>query len=163
MKFTGIIAMSKNRVIGDKGKLPWHYADDMKFFKQQTINGNLIMGHNTWKNMGILALKSRITWVMMRKNEYGWASLIDEPRAAMVNLFTDTTQLPPDTHYLVAGGLEIYSLFMPRIEEFYVTYIQKDYEGDTVMPEFENLFEKNQIEFESPELVIKKFYARKIP
>jgi dihydrofolate reductase len=163
MKFTGIIAMSQNRVIGDKGKLPWHYAEDLKFFKQQTINGHLIMGHNTWKGMGILALKSRITWVMMRKNDYGWTSLIDEPRSAMVNIITDSVQLPPQYNYLVAGGLEIYNLFMPRIDEFFVTYIKKDYEGDTVMPPFEDNFVKSEVIFTSPELEIKKLYERKVP
>jgi len=46
---------------------------------------------------------------------------------------------------IVAGGKSIYELFMPYITEFYVTHIDKEYEGDTYMSLFEDKFSKKEI------------------
>lgn len=60
-----IAAMSNNRVIGKDGRLPWgKNKEDMKFFKQMTTGGLLVMGNTTFKNVGILP--ERWTFVLTR-------------------------------------------------------------------------------------------------
>ena len=37
-----VAAMSSNRVIGNNGELPWHFSEDLKFFKKLILNLSLI-------------------------------------------------------------------------------------------------------------------------
>lgn len=36
MKYTAIVAMTIDGVIGKNGTIPWHYSDDLKHFKKIT-------------------------------------------------------------------------------------------------------------------------------
>ena len=47
MILTLIVAMSKNRVIGRDGDLPWRLPNDLKHFKQVTMGKPIIMGRKT--------------------------------------------------------------------------------------------------------------------
>ena len=53
MNINIIAAISKNRVIGNKGKIPWHISKDLKYFQKLTTGkGNaVLMGFNTWKSL----------------------------------------------------------------------------------------------------------------
>ena len=46
-----IVAIAKNNVIGKGNKLPWHYPEDMKYFKEMTTNNTVIMGEMTFKSI----------------------------------------------------------------------------------------------------------------
>lgn len=46
-----IVATSKDSVIGVAGKLPWNCPEDMKFFRDKTINTNVIMGRKTFESL----------------------------------------------------------------------------------------------------------------
>ena len=39
--FHAIAAMSENRVIGANGKIPWHIAEDFRWFKHKTMGDTL--------------------------------------------------------------------------------------------------------------------------
>ena len=148
MKFTGIIAMAKNRVIGANNKLPWYYKEDLQFFKEKTWGGNVIMGRKTYDGLGRVSLPNRQLWVL--------TSYQNTPEIDKVNFFSNPAELP-NLDFWVAGGLSVYQLTMPIISEFYVTYIQRDYEGDTVMPEFEHLFACQEIIKSTPLFEIKRY------
>lgn len=47
-----IAAMTKNRVIGNHGKIPWHIPEDFKHFKETTLGCPIIMGRNTYISIG---------------------------------------------------------------------------------------------------------------
>lgn len=51
MAIIGIIAISKNFAIGRRGKLPWHYSEDLKFFKRTTMDNAIVMGSRTWLSL----------------------------------------------------------------------------------------------------------------
>jgi dihydrofolate reductase len=155
--FKAIAAMAKNRVIGKENKLPWHLPEDFKFFKQQTIGQHLIMGRKTFENVGVLS--KRAIWVMTRTNTYGWDEL--SQKNSLVKIVTKVEDLVPQVPvYWVCGGAEIYKMFLPQISEFYVTEIQKDYEGDALMPAFEDQFKKKDLVLENSDFKIFKYYER---
>jgi dihydrofolate reductase len=111
--------------------------------------------------MGVPYLSNRVIWVMMRNNTYGWLQMgyPQGGHANMVNIVTRVEDLP-DGDYFVAGGASIYTAFMPHISEFYVTYLKHDYEGDTVMPAFEEPFKQEEVIFENDNMTIKRLYNR---
>ncbi|MDE5285609.1 MAG: dihydrofolate reductase, partial [Buchnera aphidicola] len=52
MNISLIAALSKNLVIGRNNKIPWYIAEDLKWFKKNTIHKNIIMGRVTWQSIG---------------------------------------------------------------------------------------------------------------
>jgi len=46
-----IIATSQNGVIGQGNSMPWHYPEDLKWFKEMTLGGVLIMGRKTFESL----------------------------------------------------------------------------------------------------------------
>ncbi|MEK6896379.1 MAG: dihydrofolate reductase, partial [Nanoarchaeota archaeon] len=49
MELILIAAQARNRVIGKQGELPWHISEDLKRFKQLTLNHPVIMGRKTYE------------------------------------------------------------------------------------------------------------------
>ena len=47
-----IYAVSSNGVIGKEGGLPWHYPEDLKYFKRITNGHTVIMGRKTFDSVG---------------------------------------------------------------------------------------------------------------
>src|SRR4029078_1932129 len=61
-----IVAMSKNRVIGANGAIPWHLPEELKRFKVLTMGHHIIMGRKTWDSIGRL-LPGRETVIVTRQ------------------------------------------------------------------------------------------------
>ena len=46
-----VVAMDKNRLIGKNGQLPWHNKEDLRHFRNTTINQTILMGSKTFLNL----------------------------------------------------------------------------------------------------------------
>jgi dihydrofolate reductase len=46
-----IVGAARNGVIGQGLKIPWHYPEDLKWFKKNTLNGVLVMGRKTYESL----------------------------------------------------------------------------------------------------------------
>jgi hypothetical protein len=57
-------------------------------------------------------------------------------------------------YLIVAGGAKTYVKLLPYITEFYVTHVNGNYDGDTFMPPFEDLFTQQE--------VVKEFDGHKV-
>ena len=136
-----IAAMSQNRVIGIGDKLPWHYSEDFKWFKKNTLDQDIIMGRITFQGLpGILPRRIHhvLTKDMSKMGFKGEVWL----NPGSVKVHENFDNLPENGW--VCGGAEIYEQLLPRCEEFLLTIIKEDIEltEDAVrMPEFEHLFE----------------------
>lgn len=124
--------MADNRVIGNKGDIPWHLPEDFKWFKQTTMGHILVMGRKTYESIG-RPLPGRETFVFSRT-----------PRdISGVRNFTDLSMLETletDKTIWIAGGSEIYRQMLPKCSELYLTRVHRNIEGDTYLPEFEDQF-----------------------
>lgn len=131
-----IAAMSLNRVIGAGNKIPWHLPEDFKWFKQMTIGHVIVMGRKTFESIG-KPLPNRKTIVLTRS---GGAI----PGAETVS---DLAQIDPDNpaiagrEIFICGGAQIYEQALPMCSDLYLTLVNREVEGDTFFPPFENLFE----------------------
>ncbi len=67
--FSIIAAIGKNNELGKDNKLIWYLPNDLKFFKNTTMNKKIIMGSNTFKSLGRL-LPNREHIVLSSKNDY---------------------------------------------------------------------------------------------
>ena len=128
---TAIVAMSRNRAIGLNGKIPWHLPEDLRWFKERTLGGALIMGRKTYDSIG-RPLPGRKTYVVSRTADIAGVEMIRD-----LNSF-DFQSI--ETPVYVVGGSEIYAQLLPRCTDLYVTQLLTDAEGDTFMPPFEHDF-----------------------
>ncbi|MGR3983995.1 MAG: dihydrofolate reductase, partial [Gammaproteobacteria bacterium] len=76
-----IVAMTRDRVIGVDGRLPWHYREDMRRFKRRTMGCAVIMGRVTWDSLGRKALPGRRNIVLSRRAVAGVEHYDDIGRA----------------------------------------------------------------------------------
>ena len=156
MKLIAIVAMSANRVIGRDGKLPWHYPEDLKFFKKTTLGHPVLMGRATFDS--ILAaigkpLPGRQNIVLSRSLE---------PRED-VTILREISELrdacESDETVFVIGGARIFADLLPRCDGFYLTHIAKEFEGDVCLPPFEHLFRLKEVIGTSGDLEFRYYEA----
>ena len=52
-------AIGRNNELGKDNKLIWYIPDDLKFFKENTINHTIVMGYNTFLSLPKLLEKRK--------------------------------------------------------------------------------------------------------
>jgi dihydrofolate reductase len=123
-----IVAVEKNQGIGIRGSLPWpHLHQDMKFFKNKTTNNCIIMGRKTWESIGSKPLLNRINVVCTRGNVSG----ADHYSHNLDNLLDYCKINYPDKEIFVIGGGAIYDYFFSKVDKFYITEINAEFNCDT--------------------------------
>lgn len=141
----GIAAMSSNRVIGKDNKLPWHLSVDLKRFKKLTDGHVVIMGRKTYESIGA-PLPKRINIVLSSRNIQGVSTLPSV--TSLMNVLEAPTFL--SRKVFVIGGGSVYAELMPFCNEFHLTVLNEQHDGDTFMPHFEDEFAGYYVEEASP-------------
>ena len=142
-----IAAMSKNRVIGVDGKIPWHISEDLKFFKRTTLGHIIVMGRKTYDSLG-KPLPGRENWVVSRSAEISGT-----------RVFRSLEEIPDPTdgrQLYVIGGAELYAALLSRCSEILLTHVSLDVQGDTWFPEFENTFDAGEVLETGPHYEIRR-------
>jgi len=125
-----IVAMAKNRVIGAKGAIPWHLPEELKRFKRLTLGHHMIMGRRTWESIGRL-LPGRTSVIVTRQRGYR------VPGAKVVHSLDEAlAACGADDEIFVIGGAELYAQALARAGRLYVTTVDADIPGDTLMPDY---------------------------
>lgn len=127
----GIAAVDRKGAIGKGGKLPWHYAADMKFFRETTTGHAVVMGRKTWLAIS-KPLKNRLNIVLSRDTDI-------DPQESLI-VFSDVESVLSfnnslTTDLFVIGGAQIYEVFLPHIEKWIITEVPLTVQGaDAFMP-----------------------------
>ncbi len=123
-----IVAISKNGIIGKAGTLPWHLPEDLKYFKQTTLQHPILMGRKTYESIG-KALPERQNIVLTRQPKW------QAPNITTIHQVSDLQNLTLIHHEVfVIGGAEIYQLCYPHCQKIYLTLIDQEVDGDTYFP-----------------------------
>ena len=126
-----IVAMAKNRVIGANGVIPWRLPHELQLFKRVTMGHHIVMGRKTWESIGRL-LPGRTTVIVTRQQDYAvaGAKVADSLASALA-------ACAGDSEVFVIGGGELYRLALPLAHRIYLTTVDADPVGDTLMPDFD--------------------------
>ena len=125
-----IAAVARNGVIGHGGAIPWRIPEDMRHFKRTTTDHAIIMGRKTYDEFK-RPLPNRRNLVVSRQ-----PGLVLEGCEVVSNL-DDAIALVSDPEPFIIGGGEIYRLALPKITRMYLTYIDRDVEGDVRFPDYD--------------------------
>ena len=127
-----IAALTRSRVIGRQGEMPWHIAEELKHFKQLTAGHTLIMGRKTFESLGNRPLPERNTVVVSRTlAETNHVDVCRTLHGALEQAKTYGTEI------FIAGGAEIYRQALPLADALYLSWIKEDHDGDAHFPEFD--------------------------
>ena len=129
MKLSIIVAHDPNLVIGKDGELPWHFSEDLKFFKKMTMGSPILMGRGVFEELNEKPLPGRENVVLSRSKTYEHVptfSSIDEA----LDYLSDQEQV------FIIGGGEIYRQTIDQVDELIITQVKKKYDGDTHFPEY---------------------------
>lgn len=129
-----VVAVSENQVIGKDNRLLWRLSNDMKFFKNLTMGGVLIMGRKTFESIG-KALPGRVNIVVTRQNNKLPEDVIsaDSIAEALNKAKTLSKEI------FIIGGGEIYKQTIEHAERIYLTRVHTNIEGDTFFPELDTM------------------------
>ena len=135
-KIVLVAGMARDRTIGLHGKIPWHYPDDMRFFKVVTMGTALVMGRKTLESIG-RALPGRDNIVVTRDPE---ALAKAQPGVFAVASLDEAIALATKRGakaVSVIGGGEIYEAALPIADAMVLTYVPEDGGGDVFFPAFD--------------------------
>ena len=125
-----IAAMTKAHIIGKNNQLPWHIAEDLQNFKKLTAGNTVIMGRKTYESIGRpLPNRNNIVVSTMMPATDGVTicktvpEAIEKAKAFQKDIF-------------IIGGATIYEQTLPLADRVVISYIKKDYDGDTYFPNF---------------------------
>ena len=127
-----IAAMTKKRVIGRNGTLPWHMSEDLKLFKRLTTGNIVIMGRKTFDSIG-KPLPNRRNFVISR-------SIKEDEKITGVFYFKtaedaiEAAQSGEEKLFII-GGASIYAQMIDKADRLYISMVEDDYEGDAYFPE----------------------------
>jgi len=160
-----IVAMAPNRVIGYKGGIPWHYKEDLKWFKKFTMGKTLVMGWNTYNSLPVklegrkicVITKSWTPSLILQSTKFKADKVYFRFPPGYKNLKDATFNPKEFSDSIVAGGAKTYALLMPYIEDMFVTHIADEYPGDSYMPEFESQFNYQEIVEETKDFTIVRY------
>ena len=129
MKVTFIVAMDKNRVIGNGNDIPWRIPRDWNYVKETTQGHAIIMGRKNLESIGRV-LPERRNIVLTRNQDFFFeeceiAHSIEEVFELCEN----------EQEIFIFGGEEIYRAFLPYAEKMHITKIHHEFKGDTFFPE----------------------------
>lgn len=130
-----IAAVAANGVIGDDDDMPWHYSEDLRRFKETTMDHPVVMGRTTYESIANRIggpLPGRANVVMSRSTpglpeDVVLVHSVEEAMAEVENM---------DDIAFITGGATVYEQFLPHADEMLLTEIHEEYDGDTYFPEW---------------------------
>lgn len=124
-----IAAMGNNRVIGNKGKIPWYLPADFAHFKKTTMGHPVIMGRTTFESIGKpLPGRTNIVLTTRPLSQEGIVVFADLSSAVAY-----AKTLSPKV--FVIGGARVYAEALPIADRLHLTRIDGLFDGDTFFPE----------------------------
>lgn len=131
-----IVATDQDLLIGKKDSvngMPWHLPEDLKFFKETTINQTIVMGKTTYQAIG-RPLPNRQT-IVVTKSDF------KDERVIIKNDLIETIQSYQNAKQdlYICGGASIYKQSLPFCDELIISRVPGKHQGETHFPNFSHL------------------------
>jgi len=130
-----IAAVSENNAIGLNNNLLWRLSDDLKRFKELTLNKVVVMGQKTFESLPIKPLPNRTNIVISDDLEFIY------PTCIVSNNIESTLEKFKYFSYseevFIIGGGSIYKQFFNLSNKLYITKVHENFEADTFFLEID--------------------------
>jgi dihydrofolate reductase len=129
---TIIVAIGNNYVIGKDGWMPWNLPEDLRHFKQKTLNHTVVMGRKTFEAIG-RPLPKRRNIVVTRDPRWHFEGV---EVIGDLESFLQANQ-KCDEEIFIAGGAQIYQAALPFADRMIISHIDTEIDGDTYFPKWD--------------------------
>ena len=144
-----IVCVDEKWGIGKKNDLLFSIPEDMKFFRETTLNKVIVMGSNTLKSFpNGKPLKNRTNVVLFPGGEKRDDCIVVD---SLSELSAELKKYPGDDVFIV-GGAMFYKTMLPYCSEVLVTKVSEDgnaevfYENLDKLPEFTCVYQSEELE-----------------
>ncbi len=134
MEIILIAAMAANRVIGRKGKIPWHIPAEQRFFRDTTWGFPLVMGRKTYESIG-RPLPGRRNIIISRQT-----GLVISGCDVTSSLIEAIRLCGMVKKVFIIGGAQIFVEAMPLADTIILSTLQREIDGDVYFPEIPEKF-----------------------
>lgn len=124
-----IAAIDQNLGLGKDGELLIKNKEDMKHFKQTTLNHKVVMGRKTYESIG-KPLPNRTNIILSRDVNYKVDGCI------VINDIQSILDMSENEDIFIIGGGEIYTLFLDYSKKIILSEFDDILEADTIFPSF---------------------------
>ena len=130
-----LVAMAKNRVIGLNNDLPWSLPEDLRHFKEYTLDKPIVMGRKTFESIG-RPLPHRLNIVISQS----------VPKIKGAHVFTNVDEAIQfasnynknknfEDEVIVIGGAQIFKETIVQMKKLVLTKVDCEINGDVYYPE----------------------------
>ena len=130
-----IVAIGENSEIGKNNDLLWHLPEDMKFFKETTQKGTVIMGRKNWESIPerFRPLPYRENIVITKNTHFS------ADGAVVFHTWSDCMRYCTDRNkerVFIIGGAQIYQLALESgdVDKMLITHVEASFDADTFFP-----------------------------
>lgn len=122
-------AVASNGMLGLANWLPWDIPEELAYFERTVAGAALVIGRLTYESMDVVPVDSFI--VSHREN------LVMKPGCTRVASVEEGLRaaLATGKDVFVIGGASLYAAAWPYCRYFYLTRIERAFDGDTLFPE----------------------------
>ena len=125
-------AIGKNNELGKDNKLIWYIPDDLKFFKNTTINHTIIMGYNTFISLPKLLVDRKHIVLTHRNISFPEGVIVFNDKDSVLEYAKNT-----DEEIYIIGGASVYKEFINDSDRMILTEIDATCnEADAYFPDF---------------------------
>lgn len=152
-----IAAIGKNRELGENNDLIWNLKEDLRFFRDQTIDHVIVMGYKTY--LSLPRLLPRRKHIVLTHHEI--ANKEVEVYEDFDDLLKNLNTLESDVY--IIGGASIYREFLPYANELVLTEIGAECSNaDVYFPDWKREdYEREEIDEVSGETSFKHVRYKK--
>jgi dihydrofolate reductase len=135
MKINLIAAMSDNRVIGLKGRLPWgHLPKDWEHLFRVTDGIPMIMGRKSYDTPDRVASPNAMNIVVTSQLDFPLEAGFE--RAGSLDIALQIIDNQSIEEVFVIGGGTIFEQIIHRADKIFLTVVHAEFEGDAFFPTF---------------------------
>ena len=125
-------AIGKNGELGKNNKLIWYLPEDLKFFKENTINHTIVMGYNTFISLPKLLEKRKHIVLTTRNINLPDGVITFNNKESVINYANSINE-----ELFIIGGATIYKEFIDVSDRMILTEIdEEDKNADVYFPNF---------------------------
>lgn len=183
MRLRAVVAMDKNRIIWNDGKMPRHEVADLKRFKKLTKGKKCLMWRKTFESLKYYRPDAQ-WYPYAEENIILSGKMKEEPWISIVHNIAELREKYANEIIYVVWWAGTINSLMQYIDEIYATFVKWNYVWDAQLNEFEETYwfeeyhpqddendkyyderyDENydkQIESENPNLTFKRYRKKK--
>lgn len=132
-----IAAVAKNGVIGKDGKLPWSLKKDMARFKRLTLSHTVVMGANTYREIG-RPLPDRFNIIVSSTLNVNAENAVTLKSLSAAIEYSKRAR--GEKEIFILGGERLFAEALEIADKLYITHLDRDFDGDKYFPPIPDCF-----------------------